>query len=83
MDVPAAGDGLVHAPQPVQSDGQSFRVATRYCKLADSYSAMVNLASWVIETRSTRRTAREPVYKKGRKIPEYNTHVPLALAMAA
>ena len=37
-------------------------VATRYNKLANSYCAMVNLASWIIETRSTRRTAKEPVY---------------------
>ena len=40
-------------------DIKQFRaVATRYNKLADSYCAMVNLASWIIETRSTRRTAK-------------------------
>ena len=65
-------------------DIKQFRaVATRYNKLADSYCAMVNLASWIIETRSTRRTAKEPVYKPSDKFPAYNTQLPLALAMMA
>ena len=65
-------------------DIKQFRaVATRYNKLADSYCAMVNLASWIIETRSTRRTAKEPVYKPSDKFPAYNTQLPLALAMVA
>ena len=54
-------------------------VATRYNKLADSYRAMVNLASWIIETRSTRRTAKAPVYKQSARFPAYNTRLPLAL----
>ena len=63
---------------------KQFRaVATRYNKLADSYCAMVNLASWIIETRSARRTAKEPVYRPSDKFPAYNTQLPLALAMAA
>ena len=62
-------------------DIKQFRaVATRYNKLAGSYCAMVNLASWIIETR---RTAREPVYKQSDKFPAYNTQLPLALAMVA
>ncbi len=65
-------------------DIKQFRaVATRYNKLADSYCAMVNLASWIIETRSTRRTAKEPVYQPSDKFPSYNTQLPLALAMVA
>ena len=61
-------------------DAKQFRsVATRYNKLSDSYCAMVHLASWIIETRSTRRTAREPVYKDNGKLPAYNTQLPLAL----
>ncbi len=54
-------------------------VATRYNKLADSYCAMVNLASWIIETKSTRRTAKAPVYKPSDRFPAYNTQLPLAL----
>ena len=61
-------------------DLKQFRaVATRYNKLADSYCAMVNLASWIIETRSTRRTAKEPVYKPSEKFPAYNAQLTLAL----
>ena len=65
-------------------DLKQFRaVATRYNKLADSYCAMVNLASWIIETRSTRRTAKQPVYKQSDKFPSYNTQLPLPLLPAA
>ena len=65
-------------------DLKQFRaVATRYNKLAESYCAMVNLASWIIETRSTRRTAKSPVYKQSDKFPAYNTQLALPLAPAA
>ena len=65
-------------------DLKQFRaVATRYNKLADSYCAMVNLASWIIETRSTRRTAKAPVYKPSDRFPAYNTQLPLPLVPAA
>ena len=40
---------------------------------------MVNLAPWIIETRSTRGTAKEPVYKPSDKFPAYNTQLSLAL----
>jgi transposase len=61
-------------------DLKQFRsVATRYCKLATSYRAFVHLASWIIDTRVTRRTAKEPVYKRSPRIPEYNTQLSLAL----
>ena len=61
-------------------DLKQFRaVATRYCKLASSYRAFVHLASWMIDTRPTRRTAKAPVYKKSPRIPEYNTQLSLAL----
>ena len=56
---------------------KQFRaVAARYNKLADSYCAMVNLASWIIETRSAGRTAKEPVYRPSDKFPAYNTQLP-------
>ena len=65
-------------------DLKQFRaVATRYNKLADSYCAMVNLASWIIETRSTRRTAKAPVYKPSDRFPAYNTQLASPLAPAA
>ena len=66
-------------------DLQQFRaVATRYNKLAESHCAVVNLAAWIIETRSTRRTAKAPVYKPSDKFPAYNTQLALTpLAPAA
>ena len=52
----------LHLVENYFCDIKQFRaVATRYNKLGDSYCAMVNLASWIIETRSTRRTAKAPV----------------------
>ena len=64
-------------------DVKQFRaVATRYNKLADSYCAMVNLASWIIETRSSRRTAKEPVYKQAkRQIPRVQHSTTLGLGL--
>ena len=60
-------------------DIKQFRsVATRYCKLGDRYGAFVHLASWIIETRTTRRCAREPVYKQTDRLPAYNTQLPLS-----
>ena len=44
---------------------------------------MVNPASWIIETKSTKRTVKEPVYKPSDKFPAYKTQPPLALAMVA
>ena len=65
-------------------DLKQFRaVATKYNKLADSYCPMVNLASWIIETRSTRRTAKTPVYQPSERFPTYNTQLALPLAPAA
>ena len=65
-------------------DIKQFRaVATRYNKLGDSYCAMVHLASWIIETRTTRRTAKRPAYKQSDKFPAYNTQLALPLAPAA
>jgi len=62
-------------------DLKQFRsVATRYCKLAVSYRAFVHLASWIIDTRTTRRTAKPPVYKLSPRVPEYNTQLPLVMA---
>ena len=65
-------------------DLKQFRaVATRYNKLGDSYTAMIHLASWIIETRTTRRTAKTPVYKQSDKFPQYDTQLALPLAPAA
>ena len=55
-------------------------MATRYNKLAESYCAMVNLASWIIEIRSTQGTAKAPVYKPSDKFPAYKTQLALSLA---
>ena len=72
-----------HLVENYFADLKQFRgVATRYCKLASSFQALIHLASWIIETRETRRTAKTPVYKQGTLIPEYNTQLPLALAVA-
>ena len=61
-------------------DLKQFRgVATRYCKLAVTYRAFVHLASWIIDSRDTRRTAKAPVYKRSARVPEYNTQLSLAL----
>ena len=70
-----------HLVENYFADLKQFRgVATRYCKLGDSFAAFVHLASWVIETRCTRRTAKEPVYRASDKFPFYNTQLPLVLA---
>ena len=45
------------------SDIKQFRgVATRYCKLAESYAAFVKMATWFVETRSTRRPVQRPPF---------------------
>lgn len=41
-----------HLVENLFADLKQFRgIATRYCKLAESYRAFINLAGWVIETR--------------------------------
>ena len=46
-------------------DLKQFRgVATRYCKLGESYVAFINLAGWFLETKTGRRTEKLPVYKR-------------------
>ena len=73
-----------HLVENYLCDVKQFRaVSTRYSKLADSHCAMVKMASWIIETRSTRRTAKAPVYKPSDKSPAYNTQLALPLAPAA
>ena len=73
-----------HLVENYLCDVKQFRaVSTRYSKLADSHCAMVKLAFWIIETRSTRRTAKAPVYKPSDKSPAYNTQLALPLAPAA
>ena len=41
-----------HLVENLFADLKQFRgIATRYCKLAESYRAFINLAGWVLETR--------------------------------
>ena len=43
---------LRHRVENLFADLKQYQsVATRYCKLAESYEAFVHLASWMIETR--------------------------------
>ena len=45
-----------HLVENLFADLKQFRgIATRYCKLATSFQAFINLASWVIETRPGKR----------------------------
>ena len=47
-----------HLVENAFADLKQFRgVATRYCKLAVTFSALVSLCSWVIATRTTHRGA--------------------------
>ena len=54
-----------HLVENFFADLKQFRgIATRYCKLGESYRAFINLAGWFLETKAGRRTAKRPVYKK-------------------
>lgn len=47
-----------HTIENVFADLKQFRgIATRYCKLADSFRGYLDLVMWVIGTRETRRSA--------------------------
>ena len=46
-------------------DAKEWRgVATRYCKLLDSYIAFLNLRAWHLSTKAGGRATKKPVYKK-------------------
>ena len=48
-----------HLVENLFVDLKQFRsIATRHCKLADSFSAFISLARWVIDTRPTSRSAK-------------------------
>ena len=48
-----------HLVENLFVDLKQFRsIATRYCKLADSFRAFISLARWVIDTRPTTRSAK-------------------------
>ena len=48
-----------HLVENLFVDLKQFRsIATRYCKLADSFRAFISLARWVIDTRPTSRSAK-------------------------
>ena len=47
-----------HLVENAFADLKQFRgIATRYCKLAATFTAMLSLCCWVINTRPTRRAA--------------------------
>jgi transposase len=48
-----------HRVENIFVDLKQFRdLATRYCKLADSFSALICLARWVLDTRLTSRAGK-------------------------
>ena len=54
-----------HLVENFFADLKQFRgIATRYCKLGESFAAFINLAGWFLETKTGRRTEKPPVYKK-------------------
>ena len=53
-----------HLVENFFADLKQFRgIATRYCKLADSFTAFIYLGSWLLETRPTARSKGTPQYK--------------------
>ena len=53
-----------HLVENYFADLKQFRgIATRYCKLAESFVAFIKLAGWFLETRGTGRTKKAPQYK--------------------
>ena len=54
-----------HLVENLFADLKQFRgIATRYCKLGESYEAFINAIGWFLDTKAVRRAARPPVYKK-------------------
>ena len=54
-----------HLVENFFADLKQFRgIATRYCKLGESFCAFINIAGWYLETKAGRRTEKPPVYKK-------------------
>ena len=54
-----------HLVENFFADLKQFRgIATRYCKLGESFAAFINIAGWYLETKAGRRTEKPPVYKK-------------------
>lgn len=54
-----------HLVENFFADLKQFRgIATRYCKLGESFCAFIDLAGWYLETKAGRRTEKAPVYKK-------------------
>ena len=46
-----------HLPENLFADLKHFRgIATRYCKLGESYEAFISLASWFVSTKTGSRT---------------------------
>ena len=54
-----------HLVENFFADLKQYRgIATRYCKLGESYRAFINLVGWFLETKTGRRTEKPPVYKE-------------------
>ena len=53
---------LRHRVENFFADLKQFRgIATRYCKLGESYKAFISLASWFLDTNATGRTRAKGV----------------------
>ena len=53
-----------HLVENFFADLKQYRgIATRYCKLANSFTSFIHLVSWLLETKPTGRTKRTPQYK--------------------
>ena len=64
------------------ADLKQFRgVATRYCKLAESYKAFISLAVWLIDTRGDRRLGRLANHEGVSSIPPpANSQIPMLVS---
>ena len=63
-----------HLVENFFADLKQFRgIATRYCRLGESYRAFINLAGWFLETKTGRRTAKPAVYRKDNAAETWDT----------
>lgn len=72
-----------HLVENFFADLKQFRgIATRYCKLGESYRAFINLAGWFLETKTGRRTEKPPVYKE-KPVEQVEGQMPLPMGSPA
>ena len=61
-----------HLVENLFADLKQFRgIATRYCKLGQSYEAFINAIGWFLDTKAVRRADKPPVYKKPPNLTDY------------